>query len=296
MGFAEHLAYFSCASAGQNAWISYGELSLPIDDLGFRQGVTAVERLRTYAGRPFRLSEHLTRFENTLRLVQISGVPRKRVLSELIDECLARNTSLFTSHVDVGITLWATPGTGVRNRPTLALHLNAIDHAATSRRQKHGQSVVLTDTVHPATGCWSRHAKVRCRLHYYLADAQADSLLSGATGILRDSDGSWTESSVANIALLFGREIVFAPSDQVLPGITQARVHELAHRQSLTTRAARLSTQMIADADAMLLMGTDTGLWFAKTVRDARSKVISESPSDSAIDVITALQRQFAED
>lgn len=197
---------------------------------------------------------------------------------------------------DVGITLWATPGTQVRDRPTFALHLNAIDHAAATLRQKRGQSVVLTDIVQPATECWSRHAKVRCRLHYYLADVQAQSLVPGATGVLQDSDGSWTESSIANIALLFGREIVFAPAAQVLPGITQAHVRDLADRQTLTLRESRLTAQMIADADAMLLMGTDTGIWFAQNVYDSQGKVIRSFPSDVENAVITQLQSRFGKE
>ncbi len=294
--FANHLAYFACSSIEQNGWLAYGQLRLPVDDLGFRQGVTAVERLRTYAGQPFQLSEHLARFENTLRLVRIEGVPGAVVLGNLIDESLASNASLLASHGDVGITLWATPGRRIGDRATLALHLNAIDHAAAESRQKHGQAVVLTDTVQPAAGSWSRQAKVRCRMHYYLADVQAGSLVPGATGILRDGDGSWTESSIANIALLFGREIIFAPATQVLPGITQAHVREIARNRSLTTREAALSTQMITDAGAMLLMGTDTGLWFAKTVHDAQGQVILASPSDSAIELIAELQARFADD
>lgn len=292
--FANHLAYFDCSSIQQNGWLAYRQINLPIDDLGFRQGVTAVERLRTYAGQPFQRREHLARFENTQRLVQIGGVPGAAVIGDRIDGLLARNASLLASHGDVGITLWATPGRCFGDTPTLALHLNAIDHAATESRQKHGQAVVLTDTVQPSQGSWSRQAKVRCRMHYYLADAQAGSLVPGATGILRDTDGSWTESSIANIALLSRREIIFAPASQVLPGITQAHVEVLARSRSLTTRQATLTTQMIARADAMLLMGTDHGLWFAKSIHDATGHRIQAASSDSAIELIADLQSRFA--
>lgn len=294
--FDDQIAYFVCSSIGQNGWVPFRKVALPVGDLGFRQGVTAVERMRTYAGQPFRKSEHLARFENTLRLIHIGSVPPAQVLSDLITESLARNASLLAAHGDVGITLWATPGGRVGDRATLALHLNAIDHAANELRRTHGQAVVLTETVQPATASWSRHAKVRCRLHYYLADVQAESLVAGATGVLQDSDGSWTESSIANIAILMGSVLTFAPAAQVLPGITQAHVRDLARRLSLTTYARPLTRQMIADADAMLLMGTDTGLWFANAVHDAQGKVILESQSDSVNKVIAELQAQFLRD
>lgn len=294
--FENHLSYFACTSIGQDGWIPFRKLALPVGDLGFRQAVTAVERLRTYAGQPFRVSEHLARFENTLRLIHISGVPHSQVLSDLITESLARNASLLLAHGDVGITLWATPGCRVGGRATLALHLNAIDHVANEIRRAQGQAVVLTDTVQPATASWSRHAKVRCRLHYYLADVQAESLVAGATGLLQDHDASWTESSIANVAILIGKELNFAPAARVLPGITQAHVRKLARRLSLTTRERLLTRQIIEDADAMLLMGTDTGLWFANAVYDAHAKVVLESRTDSVNNVIAELQSQFLKD
>ncbi len=291
--FANHLAYFVCPMIGQQGWLPYQDLRLPIDDLGFRQGVTAVERLRTYACQPFHLDAHLARFDNTMRLIGIEGVSASATLRDLVLESLSRNTTLLSTHGQVGITLWATPGSSVGAPPTFAIHLNRIDHEAVDSRRRWGQAVVLTDVVQPVEESWARHAKVRCRLHYYLADRRADSIVPGATGVLQDSDGSWTESSIANIAVLCGREIVFAPPAQVLPGVTQAHVVDRARHRSLATRRAPLTTAMISDADAILLMGTDTGLWFASGVVDVQGHKILGAPRDTAAELIAELQAQF---
>lgn len=275
-----HSAFFICDSIDQNGWLPYERVCLPVDDLGFRQSVTAVERLRTYNARPFQLDEHLRRFDNTLRLIAIEGVLPASELAEKVGELLDRNHDLIEKLGDVGITIWATPGNRSGGRPTLALHLNKLDHLAVARRRKDGQTVVLTDVVQPGPQSWSRQAKVRCRLHYHLADGQAREIASlrgmtsDATGVLLDSDGTWTESSVANVGLVVGREIHWPPAARVLPGITQAYVRKLAGSMGIVSREAGITTSDIRNADALLLMGTDTGLWFASEVVDASGQTV----------------------
>ncbi|TWT73361.1 aminotransferase class IV [Allorhodopirellula solitaria] len=291
--FASHQAYFVCPSIQRDGWLPFDQVCLPVDDLGFRQGVTAVERMRTYHGVPFRLNDHLRRWAGTLQVVRIGDVPPPETLGQVIQEALARNATLVAAEKEVGITMWATPGIQPGAAATFAVHLNRIDHAAVEERQSTGQPVVLCDVVQPPTQTWPRHAKVRCRLHYYLADAHARSLVPDATGVLADCDGSWTESSVASIALVSGREIAFAPAAQVLPGITQLHVRTLAKDLAIDVTERRLTTDRIARADAMLLMGTDTGLWFANRVHDSRAFVIADFAGVQQCELVTELQQRF---
>ncbi|MEM9645722.1 MAG: branched-chain amino acid aminotransferase, partial [Planctomycetota bacterium] len=56
-------------------WVTARDLFVPMNDPGFRQGVTAVERLRTYQGRLFQLREHFDRFLQTADALHIAGIP-----------------------------------------------------------------------------------------------------------------------------------------------------------------------------------------------------------------------------
>lgn len=288
--FQTHWAYFACAAIDQQGWLPYRKLRLPIDDLGFRQGVTAVERLRTYAGRPFEINAHLERFQRTLHLIRIDHAPSSTRLRELLHELLQRNHSLVQAEGDIGITLFATPGGQANRSATLGMHLNRIDHAAVQARQTGGQPVVLTDVVQPDEKSWPRQAKVRSRLHYYLAERRAAEVIAGATGVLRDSDDTWTESSIANIALLFGNEIVWAPRARVLPGITQSVVKRIADSMSIRSSERPLTRPMIAEADAILLMGTDTGVWFASKICDQDGRTINSNSRPGEHDLVRKLQ------
>ncbi|MFG0265153.1 MAG: aminotransferase class IV [Rhodopirellula sp. JB055] len=232
--------------------------------MGFRQGVTAVERLRTYGGQVFCTEQHLQRLAETLRLIEIVGGPGPEELRQLVDESLRRNAALL-DNMDVGMTIWVTAGTPDAG-PTWAIHLNAIDHEAVAHRQLHGQPVVITGVVQPPNESWPRHAKVRSRLHYYLADMEAKRVDPAAVGLLQDVDGSVTESSVANLFIVKEGELVFPPEKNVLKGVTMQFVREQANGLGIVCREAPLMPMDLATADEVLLAGTDTGVWHASAI------------------------------
>lgn len=259
--FATHTAYFCCPAWDIKEWRSFDQISLPISDLGFRQGVTAVERLRTYGGTVFCAEQHLLRLRETLRLLKIENGPSTGQLERLIKECLKLNAELV-QQTDVGMTIWVTAGS-VKFDPTWAVHLNAIDHEAVAHRQLHGQPIVITNVVQPPMESWPRQAKVRNRLHYYLADLEAKQVDPDATGMLLDLDGSVTESSLANIAIIREGRLIVPPEKKVLKGVTLGLLRQWADVQGIPCMEAPLMPNDLHKAEEILLVGTDTGVWFA---------------------------------
>ncbi len=255
--FSEHVAYWS----GQ--WRPFGEIGIAPDDLGFRQGATAVERLRTYGGEVFERPAHLDRWQRTVEEIGIAGLPDHGELSGLFDELLTRNVDLVRAEHDVGITLFATPGRSGGEHPTLGLHLNRLDFSRIERWRTAGQPLVITDVVQPDPATWPRGIKVRSRLHYYLADRRAREREAGGMGILLDQDGTLTETAAANIAIIEAGKIISPPPDRVLGGITQQIAERLAVEASIPWDKEPLETERARGAESVLLMGTDAGLWFA---------------------------------
>ncbi|GAA4443657.1 aminotransferase class IV [Novipirellula rosea] len=281
----ECIAYF-CGE-----WIPAHGFNLSIDDVGFRQGVTAVDRMRTYGGRVFMLPQHLDRFDATTKFLGIDSLPDRAAMADLVNELLTRNRDWIAQHHDVGITMFATPGVIGSPTPTLALHLNRLNHSRNQQRQTQGQSLVITDVVQPPAASWPRSIKVRSRLHYYRADMLARSAMQDASsnaansdviGVLIDDDGSVTETSISNVAIVEGETIVSPEANQVLGGITQQVVEELAASESLTWKKERLSPARFAGADEILCMGTDGGLWFANSVIVAGKKIESKMTRNPA--------------
>lgn len=279
----------SLQSFWNGRWLPHHELHVAIDDLGFTQGVTAVERMRTYGGRPFRVSRHLQRFASTVTALQIAGLPDQPAQQEIIDELLQRNRLWLDAHGEAAIVLFATPGrvsqpalrpqhqagegTDPAARealhPTLAAYLSPLPLELIAHRIRRGQPLVITNVVQPSVQTWPRHLKVRSRLHYFLADRQATAIDSDALGILLDEDGTVTETSVANLAVVQSGQIVSPPAERVLPGVTQAVAEEIASDLKINWEKHPLSIQEIRDSDEVLLFGTTTGIWPAWLVTDA---------------------------
>ncbi|MEM9585788.1 MAG: aminotransferase class IV [Planctomycetota bacterium] len=249
-------------------WVRLSELGIGLDDLGFVQAVTAVERLRTYAGEAFQVDRHLQRWRATLAHLAIDV---SRLTSPPINELLRRNADWVLKCGDVGITVCATPGPISNPHPNLFLHLSRLDLDRVRRRRSQGQPLWVTDVVQPPEQSWSRHAKVRCRLHYYLADRQAAKWDLDAAGLLIDADHSITETSIANLAAVVDNTVIAPPADQVLRGVSAQVVQNHADKQGVTWEHRRLSVADLESADEILLMGTDSGLWWVNRLGAANA-------------------------
>lgn len=250
-------------------WMPLGQVGIGVNDVGFRQSVVAVERLRTYGGSVLDLQPHLIRYRRTLDFLGIDFNVDEVAIAHLIDELIDRNKAWCEAEKDFGITMLATPGDSMPgNVPnaTQIIHLNPLDHPKIEQHQATGQPLVVTSVKQPAPECWPRDIKVRCRLHYYWADRQARQFTSNAIGVLIDSDGTITETSVANLAIVVRGEIVSPPSEQVLPGITQDLAQRIAFAHGISWRNEKIYPAELRSADEVILMGTDGGIWFANRV------------------------------
>lgn len=245
-------------------WTDADQLAISINDLGVRQGVTAVERLRTYRGKLWQLDRHLDRFETTCDGIGIAI--DRQWWSGHVETLLTKNAAIIQS-IDVGVVLLATPGKNIDgSNPTNLLGLSPVDGDRVARRRVGGQGVVITDVMQPPPQSWPRQWKVRSRLHYYRADQFARRIDPSSTGMLIDQDGSVTESGIASIAVVLGDEIIVPPRDRILGSVTASVVQEIAEQQNWRWTEQTIAPEMLIGGTEVWLMGTDTGLWFASRV------------------------------
>lgn len=269
------------------AWLPQDQMVISVDDGGFRQGVTAVERLRTYGQAIFKVDAHLNRWQHSTSQMGISGLPALADINALLQELLSRNQKTLDFEGELGITLFATPGTAKSEPATFGMHVNRLNFRMIKQRQESGQPLVVTDVQQPSPHCWPRTIKVRSRLHYHLADQVAQQKDPTASGVLIDDDGTITETSISNIAIVKAEKILSPPRDRVLQGITQAFVEQLAHEIQIDWVTSPITSTDLYDADEILLMGTDGGLWFANHVNE------NAIGNGNAGPTYRALQQQF---
>lgn len=210
---------------------------LPVSDAGIVLGATVTEMIRTFRGRPFRLDEHLARFERSLRYVRFeTGLSAGR-WREVIAELVAHNFRLMDPADDLGIVLFVTAGdlpmyAGIRGvrpaAPTVCAHTFPLPWEVWSDTLQCGLHLVTPTIRHVPPQCLNPNMKCRSRMHYFLADQEARLVDPAAAALLLDLDGNVCETSNANFLIVERGTIVSPTLRNTLPGISRDVVVELA--------------------------------------------------------------------
>lgn len=249
------------------------QVHIEVRDAGFAQSVTAVERLRTWRGQVAPLAPHLQRLARTCQVLQIPDAAEPDFWRNAVSSVLKEHPS----EDDWGLTLLATPGPP-NSAATRIVMAEPLDHQRLERFQQAGQPLVISDVQQPSPACWPRDIKVRARLHYYLADQHARQQAPDALAVLRDEDGSITETSTSNVLCIRAdsKQIRMPPADRVLPGVMGRTLIELMQADGWTVERASISPQQLRDADEVWLTGSLVGLWAANSV-DGIRKPLSDN-------------------
>lgn len=253
-------------------WGPLEDANLALDDWGFVQGATLVERLRTVKGMPLDADGHLERLQNSARLL---GIQWPAALDHrLIEQCIERNRAAH-SGPDLAVVMLLTPGRASHGpagqQPTLIVHTTDLHWSALANWYRHGQALVTASNRNVPAACWSTHLKTRSRLHYFLADQQAAaSGIAHAGAAMLSVDGHLTESSVANLLVVDKTGLVSPPIDSVLHGLSLRRTLRLAERVRIPVRFAHISREAAHAARGIILTGSSGCLWPASQLDEMR--------------------------
>lgn len=192
---------------------------LAADDEGFARGRAAFETLRVYAGRPFRLEEHLARLEASAATLTLP-MPDRPALRDAIESALAESAL-----DDAVLRLYWTPGTDAEPLGiALVSEIPAWIEAARERGQR------LVSLVYPRRSQpWLLPGTKSVSYATHIA-AEAEAKRRGADdAVLVDPDGTVLEGPVTNIWWREGRTLL-TPSVElgILAGETRAALLEAA--------------------------------------------------------------------
>jgi branched-subunit amino acid aminotransferase/4-amino-4-deoxychorismate lyase len=259
----EPLAYLN------GRFIPLSQAAVGIFDVGFLQGVTVAEQLRTFAGKLFRLDMHLARLARSLEIVGVDPGLTLAELGQIATGLVQQNRALIDPADDLGATIFVTPGmspaysvVAPHQGPTVCVHTQPLSFSPWAEKYRSGESLVVTDVAQVPAACWPAELKCRSRMHYYLADKKAREIEPGARALLVDHDGCVTEASTANIVVYQqDRGLISPPKDRILPGVTVAVLEELAARLGIVFSHSTLSIPDVARADEVLLCSTSPCIW-----------------------------------
>jgi branched-subunit amino acid aminotransferase/4-amino-4-deoxychorismate lyase len=244
-------------------FVPASQLCIPVHDAGFVQGVTVAEQLRTFRGQLFCLEQHLERLAHSLEIVGVDpGITREQ-LAAAATRLAQEHHAHLSPEDDLGLSVFVTPGPYAtfvprgERRPTVGMHTYPLPFRLWAHKYAQGQSMVVSRFRQVPPDCWPAELKCRSRMHYYLADREAEQIESGARALILDHLGLVSEASTANVIAYFtGQGLVSPPRDKILPGISIGVLQQLAEELAIPFRFRDLTRQDLESADELLISST----------------------------------------
>lgn len=245
--------YIRSAEVPQGAIMPKLQARISPDDRGFYFADGVYEVMRTYQGRIFRLSEHMSRFKNSLRAVQIE-LPDFDRIGEICVQLMEHNG---LSDRDVFFYIQATRGVWQRNllfppREVLpTLYISVTEIVPPVREREQGIRVITVEDVR-----WQRcDIKAIGLLASVLARNQAQ--VAGAEEAIFVRNGILTEGTHTNLFLVKNGKVFTHPLNRhILPGVTRTVVLELCAKLGIEVIETEVRVEEIAKVDEIFVTST----------------------------------------
>jgi branched-chain amino acid aminotransferase len=109
---------------------------------------------------------------------------------------------------------------------------------------------------HVPPQCYDPKMKYRSRMHYYLADKEAQLVDPDAVALLLDLEGNVTETGGANFLIVQEDRIVSPSPRNILPGVSRKVVFELAAGLGIGTAEGDFQVHDVVNADEAFTTST----------------------------------------
>ena len=223
-------------------------------DRGFLYGDSVFESLRSYQGKLFALDAHLERLQRSAERVFIAlpvsiATLRAEVLEAVRAQGSAESYVRLTLTRGIGRTLGLDPELAERPLRVVLVTPLAVPAAELYER---GIATITFRAERPSDAPGVADAKIGNYLLAVLA-MRAARAQGAAEALLEDAHGCILEGSTSNVFAVFRGTLVTPPqSAAILPGITRARVLELA-RGTLPVEERALPKAELSQADEVFI-------------------------------------------
>jgi D-alanine transaminase len=226
-------------------------------DRAFLFGDAAYEVVPVYAGRPFRLREHLDRLTRSLAGIRMASPLSHAEWGEVCNELVARNGG-GDEYLYIQVTRGAEHG---RNhawpeglKPTLFAFATALEPIAPRLLEQGVAAVTAADTRWARRDIKSTALLANVLLKKLAVDA-------GAYETILLEDGELTEGSSTTVHIVVHGALRTPPNGHhILPGTTRDVVSELASRLSIATQSVRVTEAELRNAQEIWIAFSTRGI------------------------------------
>jgi branched-subunit amino acid aminotransferase/4-amino-4-deoxychorismate lyase len=242
------------------------EAHLPIYDAGVVMGATVTEMTRTFRHQPYKLDDHLDRLCRALRYTRMDIGLSREELRSISCRLVEQNAALVDDASELGLIQFVTAGEmatyaglsgrAARSGPTVCVHTFPLPFERWAGKMQSGAHLVTPSIRHVPPECYDPKMKYRSRLHFYLANKEAQAADPQASALLLDLAGNVTETYAANF-LIVERGVLVSPTTlNTLPGVSRATVIELAGKLRIPFVERDIELSHLQNAEEALLTST----------------------------------------
>lgn len=202
-------------------FVKEADARISVNDLSVLRGYGVFDFLRTYNGIPFHLGEHLSRLQNSGRLIALDlPWPLKEI------EALVLRGITESDHKEKNIRIVVTGGISENgltpgNAPQLLLMISEAAPPPSSYRKKGAKLITShVERFMPGAKTINYIPAILCR-----KEAKEQGAIEA---IYVDRYGYLQEGTTSNLFVVRDGRLITPPCDRVLPGITRQVILELA--------------------------------------------------------------------
>ena len=240
-------------------YVPDSEAKISIHDRAFSVGDAVFDTERTFAGKVFRLRDHLERLYKALHMVRIDPGLSIDEMQSATEELARRNDLVRPPNADYWVTQTITRGSGTVLDPsgaTVVIRMYPIDFTSHARFYDAGAHVVFPTTRRDPPQALDARLKTISRMNLVMAEIEAKQVDPAAYAVLLDLDGNIAENTGGNFFVVTDGVVRTATARNVLAGISRRTVLELAETLDIPAAEETLTPYDAYNADEAFLTTT----------------------------------------
>lgn len=240
-------------------WIEDSHATISIKDISVLRGFAIFDFLRTYDGKPFRLEDHIDRFNNSARLMGMTPKYSKEAITDIILEGIKRNgfSNTYIKFIQTGGI--SPDGFMPAEKQTFFVYF--------AKGEEMPQSL-YEQGIRVCTSSLMRQLPEIKTTNY--AASIVEIKKSGSADILHtDTDGNIYEATRSNFFGVKNGTLITAETG-ILKGITRKVILEIAEKENIDVELRFVNRSELSDLDEAFITNSSHEITPVVKIDDVR--------------------------
>jgi branched-chain amino acid aminotransferase len=245
-------------------FVPESEAKVPVWDRGFSGGEGVYEVTRTFAHKPFKLTEHIQRLYRSLRYTRIDCGLAPDEMERLSLEILGRNAHFLGPDDDYAI--WQIVSRGVQQATignksparsaTVTIFCLPVAFRGFAKQYVEGVMLVTPSTRRIPPQSLEAKAKITNKMNHIVAAFEAQQVDPRCVPLMLDLDGNISETHLGNFFFIRQGTLCTSTDRTVLGGITRSTLMAMAAEAGIPVVEGNFTPFDVYNADEAFTAST----------------------------------------